>query len=306
MRRTLLAAAGLVFLTGCSAHLPGQQPRIAPFAPWEAVFGEGPKVQLVPLLTGELEVAGDFLLDHESPSLRRRREGKEFVPVLAYLVRHPTRGDLLIDTGFDRTFAKRSHGNFGGLAFLAGFARQRPGHDTVSLLRTLGVDPAGLQMVVFSHLHPDHTAGLPDLPRHLPLVAGEGALASYGAPWYAPADHLAGFETIEMLALPEDGSAIDLFGDGSLLALPTPGHAAGNLSFLVRAEGGPVLLTCDASHTRQGFDEGVAPGGVEDRKLAQASLEALRAFVKRHPNVRVKAGHEASDWDLARGIQDPL
>jgi len=301
----LLFAAAFALLSACT-HTPATKAYGATAAaPWEAALADGPKVQVVPLVTGEIEVAGDFLVDHEHAGLSKRREGKEYVPVLAYLVRHPTAGDFLIDSGFDHTFAESGSGNFGGLAFLAGFARQQPGHDTVALLRGLGVDPAQLKMIVFSHMHPDHTAGLPDLPKSVPLVAGPDALASYGAPWYAPADHLAGFAEVRTLALPASG-AVDLFGDGAVLALPTPGHAAGNLSFLLRAEGGPVLLTCDASHTRQGFDDGVAPGGVEDRPAAEASLAALRRFVAAHPEVRVKAGHEATDWDLSRGVQPAL
>lgn len=301
----LLAAAAFALLSACT-HTPATKSYSATAeSPWEAVLADGPTVQVIPLLTGEIEVAGDFLLDHDHPNLKTPREGKEYVPVLAYLVRHPAAGDFLIDTGFDHTFAESGSGNFGGIAFMASFARQQPGHDVVSLLRSQGVDPSRLKMIVFSHLHGDHTAGLPDLPKSLPLLAGEGALESYGAPWYAPPDHFDGFDTLQTIALPASG-AVDLFGDGSVLALPTPGHAAGNLSFLLRAGGGPVLLTCDASHTKQGFDLGVAPGGVDDRAKAQASVDALRRFVATNPQVRVKAGHEASDWDLARGVQDPL
>lgn len=303
MRR--LIAALLLAATGCT-HVPAERPRAATAATWEAALEEGPRVEVIPLVTGEIEVERSFLLDFDSEHLHDRTDGKRYVPVLAWLVRHPEHGDLLIDTGFDHTFAESGHGNFGGLAFLVGFARQKPGHDTAALLRALGVDPAALRMIVLSHMHPDHTAGLPDLPKSVPVVVGRGAVESYGAPWYAPADHLAGIEVLHTLDLPAAGGAVDLLGDGSVLALPTPGHAAGNLSFLLRAQGGPVLLTCDASHTREGFDLGVAPGGVEDRTRAAESLERLRRFVERHPAVRVKAGHDAGDWDMSRGIQDPL
>ncbi|WP_373049336.1 MBL fold metallo-hydrolase [Vulgatibacter sp.] len=305
MNRILVALALAAAATGC-AHVPAETPHAAtPTATWDAALGEGPRVEVIPLLTGEIQVDRSFLLDFDNGHLHDRTDAKKWVPVLAYLVRHPTQGDLLIDTGFDHTFAESGHGNLGGIAFLASFARQQQGHDVVSLLRELEVDPARLRMIVLSHMHPDHTAGLPDLPKTVPVITGPGAVESYGGPWYAPADHLAGIESLRALALPDEG-AVDLFGDGSLLVLPTPGHAAGNLSFLLRAQGGPVLLTCDASHTREGFDLGVAPGGVDDRATADASLDALRRFVAAHPMVRVKAGHEASDWDLTRGIQDAL
>lgn len=305
MNRMLAVVALLLAAAGCT-HVPAERPRASTAATWEAALDEGPKVEVIPLVTGEIEVERSFLLDFENEHLHDRTGKKQHVPVVAYLVRHPELGDLLIDTGFDHTFAESGHGNFGGLAFLAGFARQQPGHDTAALLGKLGVDPATLKTIVLSHMHPDHTAGLPDLPKSVPVVVGKGAVESYGAPWYAPADHLAGIEVLHAVDLPADGSAVDLLGDGSVLALPTPGHAAGNLSFLLRAKSGPVLLTCDASHTREGFDLGVAPGGVESRQHANESIARLRRFVESNPAVRVKAGHEASDWDMSRGIQDAL
>lgn len=305
MVRVLPFLTILLLATACT-HVPESAPRPAPFTLWEAGLEEGPTVEVIPLLTGEVKVDRGLLLHLDSEHLHDRENRSLYVPVLAYLVRHPVAGDLLIDTGFDHTFAESGHGNFGGLAVLVSLARQAPGTDTAALLRDLDVDPASLQMIVLSHMHPDHTSGLPDLPKSVPVVVGEGALEDYGSPWYAPADHLAGIETIYELPLPGEGKAIDLLGDGSLLALPTPGHAAGHLSFLARTANGPVLLVCDASHTREGFEQGVAPGGVADRQAADASLETLRNFVAAHPHVRVKAGHEAADWDMERGIQDPL
>ncbi len=306
MTRTLLSALVLLLAAGCIASPEETTHAPLPVVAWETALEEGPRVKVLPLVTGEIQVDRSFVLDFDHPNLENRTDAKLWVPVVAYLVRHPTAGDFLVDTGFDHTFAKSGHGNFGGVAFLASFARQEQGNDTRALLESLGVDLSTLKMIVLSHMHTDHTSGLPDLPKNLPLIIGAGAQSSYGGPWYAPANHLAGFEKIQTLSLPGNGEALDLLGDGSVLVLPTPGHAAGNLSFLVRAEGGPALLTCDASHTREGFDLGVAPGGVEDRGAAEKSLQSLRDFVSVHPEVRVKAGHEVSDWDLSRGVQDPL
>jgi glyoxylase-like metal-dependent hydrolase (beta-lactamase superfamily II) len=312
--RTIPLFALSILIAGCS-RLPPEVPyqgtvRPGPFD-WETLFATPADVEVIPLLTGEVQVDYSLLLDLEHPTVADVEDKKVWVPVLSYLVRHPVQGEILIDTGFDSSFAESGHGNFGGLAHLVEFARQTPGNDTVGLLEQLRVNPASLSMVIVSHMHSDHTAGLPELPAGIRVVSGLHAIDGYESPLYADNDHLEAvdeIETLDFADVPMDvpGPTIDLFGDGSVFLISSPGHAAGNLSILVNGSGGPLLLTGDASHTRKGFESGVAPGKVTDRVAAEGSLARLREFSSRFPQVRVKFGHEASDWDMARGIQETL
>jgi len=304
----------LLALGACAPHLPRERPLEAPAAvarDWQAIFAAPRPVEVVSLVTGEIRVDRSLLLDVASPRLADHDDRKVWVPVLAHVIRHREHGAVLVDTGFDASFAESGHGNIGGLARFLTIARQPPGHDVAALLRRAGVDPASLRMIIISHLHIDHTAGLPDLPKEVPLHAGPYATRHYEHMWYAPTDHFRGFaevHTFDFTGLPADGPgpAIDLFGDGSLFVVSTPGHAEGNLSFVVNGTGGPVLLTCDASHTQEGFRRRVGPGKVIDRTAADATIERLAGFAAAHPRLRVKAGHDAEDWDLARPVQDPL
>jgi glyoxylase-like metal-dependent hydrolase (beta-lactamase superfamily II) len=92
--------------------------------------------------------------------------------------------------------------------------------------------------------------------------------------------------------------AIDLLGDGSLWALPTPGHTDGHTAYLALTTDGPVLFVGDASHTRWGWDHGVAPGWFsDDRERGAESLRQLRALVAANPSIRVEVGHEATGED---------
>lgn len=298
-----LLLSSLLTLAACGVHRPAEAPFHRSVPAWKGeVRGQ---VEVIPLLTGEVRVDRSVLIDLDHPEMAGANDDKIWVPVIAYLVRHPSHGDLLIDTGFDASFAESGHGNFGGLAKFVTIGRQKRGHDTASLLRELSVNPESLKMIVLSHMHADHTAGLPGLPIEVPVVAGPSAMDSYEVLWYAPHDHLEGRESIETLKLPKDGM-LDFFGDGSLVVMATPGHAAGNLSFLVHTAKGATLLTCDASHTREGLDRDIAPGKALDANAARESLSALRRYLAEHPETRFKAGHDASDWDLERGIQDSL
>lgn len=314
--RSLLTAAIVIAAlgaTGCaSAHRPAAVPfegeAIPASADWEATFANPVDLEVHPLLTGWIKVDRSLLLHIEDPAIEDSEDRKMWVPVMAYLVRHPEKGDVLIDSGMDASFAQRRGGNFGRLARLVEVFRQEEGQDTVSLLGELGVDAVELKMVLLSHMHLDHTSGLPDIPKSVPLAAGPGAMDGYEIMAIAPADHLKGFERIQAFdfsGIEESGPGrtIDLFGDGSIFVISTPGHVPGNLSFLLNRREGPLLLTCDASHLREGFKAGVGPGLVSDREAADATVGRLGAFLKAHPSATYKAGHDVLDWDAEAWIQ---
>ena len=312
----IAAVASLAVLSnGCSPALPAPLPfepfvRNAASVDLDRAMSGAVTVEVTPIFTGEISVDRSLLLDLANPGLPEREDRKLWVPVMSYLVRHPKFGSVLLDCGFDVS-AQSGHLNYGGLAVFFDITRQRAGGDLYSSLRTLGQSPDQLSLVILSHLHGDHISGMASMPPGVRVAAGPRALDEYEHLWFAPADHLGNvgrLETFDFASATntELGPTIDLFGDGSMLVIHSEGHTLENLSFLLQAHGGPLLLTFDASHTQEGFVHGVAPGKVKDRVKADASLRRLIGFAKKHPNLRVKAGHDASDWDLTKSLQDRL
>jgi N-acyl homoserine lactone hydrolase len=90
------------------------------------------------------------------------------------------------------------------------------------------------------------------------------------------------------------GPCVDLFGDGSVWAISTPGHTMAHMSFLVVTKTGPALITGDVSHTRWGFDNSVIPGRFNDGKKSDSrrSLDQIKAFANAYPSVKIFLGHE--------------
>lgn len=303
----LTASVGLALaLTRGNAHHLARAPFVASrssFDGWADVFARAPRVTLVTLDTGAVHVPRASMLGASHPASASYEEEPTPLRVFAHLVRHPAFGDVLVDSGLDASFARDPYGNIASPAryvidalYHAPYS-QAPGEDLVAQLARLEAHP---RSVFFTHLHMDHTAGIPALTAldpELRLVTGpheaDDWAGSFGFGHVQDGQRWVELDFSGAPDVPPLGPAIDLFGDGSFWAIATPGHSIGHVSFVVMDEAGPVLLTGDASHFRWAFAHGVGPSGTDEAE-AQASLDRLRAFALAFPEVRVHTGHESA------------
>jgi N-acyl homoserine lactone hydrolase len=155
-----------------------------------------------------------------------------------------------------------------------------------------------LQGVWLTHLHPDHTAGIVDLPKNIPYVVGEGE-RYLNFRFFMQSDHLAGIEALyeidfeEGIDLPPFGKGIDLFGDGSFWAIESSGHSKGHVMYFINGLDERVLVTGDACNDQYQFDTGIGPGYFSsDLEEAQKVLESIIIFKERYPEVNLAFGHD--------------
>ncbi len=156
-------------------------------------------------------------------------------------------------------------------------------------LAELGVKPADVDVVGISHMHGDHT--------------GQAAQ-------FANARLVIGKQDFEMLAREPDDSFkawrgggkrvtlatadVDIFGDGSVVALHLPGHTPNHLALLVNLKSGPVLLSGDLYHSTIAREKRAVPGFNTDRAQTLASMDKFEALAKAR-NAKVVIQHEAND-----------
>ena len=146
-----------------------------------------------------------------------------------------------------------------------GRATQDPNTDIATILDREKVQIRG---VFLTHLRFDHTAGFLDLPKDFPdFVSKDEPYANFR--FFYHGDHLSGVDEIYNidlaggLELSPLGKSIDVFGDGSLLAISASGHSKGQIMYFVNGIEGQILVTGDACNTRYQFDTGVLPGDFE-------------------------------------------
>jgi len=290
-------------LLGCHvtdhpAH-PAALPRPEP-TNWEAVLARPSQVEVEVITSAKWAVPRKGVINLKHPTAKAAGLRNEPVPIVlpVGIVRHPTRGDFIIDTGIDRSFLTEDPVAVRGLirSFLKELEPVEPLGDAVAR-RELHL--AG---VLLTHMHVDHVLGLPDLPKEVPIYVGPGETedrkAEYGLlrPTYRRLleghDPLREFEVSAGIAIDPFPVAIDLLSDGTLWALPSPGHTAGSMAYLVIAKDGPVLFVGDTSHTRWGWEHDVEPGTyTADHPANAESLARLRRFAELHPQTRVILGH---------------
>jgi glyoxylase-like metal-dependent hydrolase (beta-lactamase superfamily II) len=87
---------------------------------------------------------------------------------------------------------------------------------------------------------------------------------------------------------------IDVFGDGSVMALHLPGHTPDHLGLLVRLKSGPVLLTGDLYHTTIAREKRALPGFNTSREQTLASMDRFEAMAKKI-GAKVIIQHEPND-----------
>ncbi|HTN82083.1 MAG TPA: MBL fold metallo-hydrolase [Sorangium sp.] len=301
-----VVALGAAFVIWAGLGSPSKLPRVELALPpqrassWEDVFARGQRVRLCTLETGEVSGARSMLLRSDHVDFDRARE-HDPLPIYAHLIRHPARGDALIDAGLSAAFERAPFGNIRAPA--SWLHRAMGTRFTLPAGRSIGAQLARLgsrpRQVYLTHVHGDHTAGLTELPRDVEIVTGaheaDDLAGHLGYGHFGEGVTLSELPFARGVPMPPFDVAIDVWGDGALWALPTPGHSRGHISFVVNAESGPVLLVGDASHYAWAFEHGIGPRGPSERDEAagQQSLDRLRELVRTHPGLRVVYGHDA-------------
>lgn len=226
----------------------------------------------------------------------------------AVLVRHP-KATFLYDTGLCNDISlylanqpwlfRNTLGNFA-------FEQSLAGH-----LRSLGLE-RGIDFALLSHLHWDHVSGIPDIPG-VPLRVNR---VEYDAARLGLLDDSQALvrrlmcnnplEFFDFSGPAYEGfrASYDLFGDGSIVLVPLPGHTAGNTGMFInrpnRSEGKRLLLLGDAAWVSANFERPATMHPLiwnkvtSDDATARQTLIHLHHFAQAHPEVALVAMHDAA------------
>lgn len=230
--------------------------------------------------------------------LFRSEKNKITLPVSSYLIEHP-QGTVLIDTGWNKTIRKSNWKEL-GLQVQINTGYLPAGWSVDERLAKFGYKPEDIDYVLMSHLHCDHASGLPLMKnaKHILVSKPEWQIANHLPLVYLPHE----WRGVDVQTYNYQNSnvgpfhrAFDVFGDGSILQVYTPGHASGMSSTLIRGSNGKyVILAADVGYSNDSWEKMLTPGICTNRNYAIQSLGWVKEMAHDPNCVEALANHDTS------------
>jgi glyoxylase-like metal-dependent hydrolase (beta-lactamase superfamily II) len=227
------------------------------------------------------------------------------VPLPAFLIRHPSAGPILVDTGLHPSVATDGRENFGGLSNRFGHPSLDGGEDVPAQLRKRGLDAGEIPIVVMTHMHLDHTSAISEFPQSTFVVSETEWKAAASGPSpllngyrrqhfdYAFDYRTVDFDRAGIDSYASFGRTFDLFGDGSIHLAFTPGHSAGHMSLVCRLQQRDFVIGGDCVYTlAQLAGDAPLPPRPQDGHNYRRSLQELRLFRSQYPEATITPGHD--------------
>ncbi|EJT01367.1 N-acyl homoserine lactonase family protein [Rhizobium sp. CCGE 510] len=217
------------------------------------------------------------------------------LPVHATLVRHP-QGNALFDSGCSPEAAIDPGARWGGLSKVMTpiFSPERT---VVHQLKTLALDSEDIDVVICSHLHPDH-CGCNSYFRRATILCHEAEAQAATASDAENQGYLRG-EWDQPQGFQTFNAEHDVFDDGRIVLLPMPGHTPGMTVARVELEkDGSFILASDAAPLQANVDTGIAPRNTWNNELAAEALACLKALRER--GATIISGHDDAQWQGLR------
>jgi N-acyl homoserine lactone hydrolase len=219
------------------------------------------------------------------------------LPVSSALLRH-AQANVLFDTGCHPTVPEGPEGRWGGLAKLM-VPIMQPGEHVLTGLAGLGLSPDDIDVVVNSHLHPDH-CGCNAFFRKATFLIHTDELAAARAPGSEASGYLTA-EWDQPMPIDEVKGQRDMFGDGRIVLLPLPGHTPGSMGALVQLyRSGKFMLAGDTVSLRETLDTGILPRNTWNADALAKSLAEVRRIEA--AGATILCSHDAGQWaNLRKG-----
>ncbi len=195
------------------------------------------------------------------------------IAINCYLIRHD-KGLMIWDTGLADGLINKAD----GIALAGGKLTIFVKKTLASQLKEMGVKPSDVKHMAFSHMHPDITGNSSLFSAATWYVQNSEFKAAFGKDpkqfRFNPKTY-SGLKNNKTIKL--DGER-DVFGDGSVVIIPAPGHTPGSQVLYVQLPSGPVILAGDLWAFESARSNKTVPKNnfdIEQTRKSRVKIEAL-------------------------------
>ena len=210
------------------------------------------------------------------------------IVVPCFLIRHP-KGILLWDTGMgDKLVEKKEGIDFGAIHVFVSVT-------LIDQLKQLGLTPADVTHMAFSHFHFDHTGNANLFPSSTWILNQTELNWALGnsKPDSVDLSPISGYKTAKTKMIDGD---YDVFGDGSVRILKAPGHTPGHQVLeLQLKKTGTVILSGDLYHLRENYTHRRVPDFNFNRADTLASMDRIEKIIQ-NTKARLVVQHDPGDF----------
>lgn len=230
------------------------------------------------------------------------------LPIVAFLVEHPGAGPIIIDTGFHPSVAVDPKQNLGRVYGRLYRIHMTPEQALPAQLRAeKGIEPQDVRVAIMTHLHMDHASAISEFTSAT-YVLGMGEWRAFHSSRLALNGYVRHHveHAVEYKEVPYDspvidsystfGRSFDLFGDGSVRLVFTPGHTHGHQSVILRLEGREALVTGDAAYFTRTIDDERRGWAMADEHRWRRSIGEIRLYRRENPDALIIPGHDPDAW----------
>jgi N-acyl homoserine lactone hydrolase len=191
-----------------------------------------------------------------------------------YLIQHP-KGNLIWDTGITDAVGVEGVEAFGGKLKLT------VTNPLSEQLAAINIKPSDIQFMGISHFHGDHTGNANLFSTAQLFIQQAEYDAAFGPTPENFGFNAASYDKVDKTKITVLKGDHDVFGDGSVIIKPAPGHTPGHQMLLINLENeGPIMLSGDLYHFTKNREHKRVPSFNFDKEQTLESMKSIEAFVK--------------------------
>lgn len=246
---------------------------------------------------------GPFPITGLIPTVPKEKQRDVTIPVSMWIIDHP-KGLVVYDTGNNVAITQDCKA-YWGAGFCDFLKPSQKRDDTIDMqLKKLGYSTDKVKVVITSHMHLDHAGNMEMFPNAIHAIQKKELYQGWfpekfqgrsgGAFVMADIDGTREFNFLEITG------DYDLFGDGSVIILSTPGHTLGHQSVKIKmASGGSSIITGDAVWMQENLDG--YPAGLNYSVQDYTNSVNRLKFMRDLEGVQLFMSHDQSQYAAGGG-----